>query len=532
MKKCYFYFLFFLLISFQGFSQQVINAIPVQTHFSQEDFEKELEQAGIDLFAFEKVHMVFSKASASRAKVAGAKALRFVSFYCHENQEQETAIALLKATELFQSVEADVWGQIASTEVNDPGMSLQWYLDNKGTRNGAKAGADIRMKDAWDFAKGDEEIIMGFVDTGVKTDHPDLNGRVWNNATEIANDGIDNDENGYIDDMYGWNTYQGNNDIADRLSHGTQINGIVGANSNNSMGFAGMDWHCKLINVRGVNDQGQGITSWWAEGIYYLVDNGAHVINLSLGSVASTEIMEDAVTYAHDNDVTLVAATGNANVNNINYPAAYETVIAVGATDHADDRALWNANGSNYGPEIDVVAPGKAIYGINSFNTSSLQYVTAGTSQATPQVAALASLMLSLNPDLSPDSIAAMIIRFADDQVGPSNTDVAGWDEFFGHGRINAYETLKHLSKVMSVEKMPLATYGSLITSLHHQGNQLNITVGEAGTLKVLGIDGSLMYQSKVAQGNSDILMPELPRGTYILFIENETRFDRMKFIW
>jgi subtilisin family serine protease len=163
---------------------------------------------------------------------------------------------------------------------------------------------------------------------------------------------------------------------------------------------------------------------------------------MSLTSYAQVQVVQDALQYAEDNGVFIVAATGN-DKTGVGYPAKYPTVFAVGATDHADHRAEWSGiYGSNYGPEVDVVAPGKAIYGINPFNNTT-QYVTAGTSQAAPLAAGVAALMLAVDSTLTLDSIRAVMRRTADDEVGLSSEDTPGFDNYHGFGRLNAFEALK-----------------------------------------------------------------------------------------
>lgn len=528
-------FLFFLFLSLalsNSYGQTVVNAIPENTYFKIASIEKALAESDFQIDQlFEEVRLVTCKGMGNVTKKADRQ-VRFVSFYLKADIEVEQVITLLENSTLFTSAEQDHWGELAATEVNDPGMSLQWYLHNRGTRNGAKAGADIRMKDAWDFAKGSEDIIVGFVDSGVKTDHADLEGRIWVNTEEVPNDGRDNDNNGFIDDEFGWNTYSNDADVEDRIAHGTQINGIVGAVPNNILGFAGMDWNCKLMNVRGVDNTGRGLLAWWSQGIYYLVDNGADVINMSLQSTFGSRVLEEAVDYAQENGVLIVSATGNFNRNAISYPAKYESVLAVGATDHADQRALWSgvgSNGSNFGEGIDVVAPGKAIYGLTHTNDFITTYVTAGTSQATPQVSALASLMLSMNPALSPDSITSIITHNADDMVGPELYDKAGWDQYFGHGRINAYKTLKSMSMAMSTQEVASEISTHFKVWPTQVESTLNVQVDvESGQLYCFSANGRLLKRIDLEPGVHQVSLQEFPPNVYLLhWVTNKGSFPQ-----
>lgn len=421
-----------LLMFFLGYSSlqaQTAQSILIAS----ESFDLKLWQSikSSEAFTNDDLHEVFARPKGEEP------VLKFVRV-----QSNEINVQALIRENLFSSVEEDVSGQIASCSFPDPGYSLSWGLENTGSRNGSVAGADISACEAWSITTGDSNIVVGIIDSGNKNNHPDLSGRIWTNQGEIPGNNIDDDNNGFVDDIHGWNTWQGNNDLSDLIGHGTQINGIIGSNPNNGNGFVGVDHACQLINVKGVNNQGQGLNSWWAEGIYYLVDNGADIINMSLTTYAQVQIMQDALQYAEDNGVLVVAAVGNDN-SSVGYPAKFPTVLAVGATDHADNRALWSGvYGSNFGPEVDVVAPGKAIYGINPFNNTT-QYVTAGTSQATPHATGVAALMLALNSELTPDTIRAVLKQTAEDQVGLATEDTPGFDHYHGYGRLNAFEALK-----------------------------------------------------------------------------------------
>ena len=459
------------------------------------------------------------------------RTLRFVSITCSE-EAASSIVSKLATLQYVDYIELDQWGELSSCQsYNDPGWNSQWYLENNGSRNGAVVGADVSACEAWDIAQGDSTILIGFIDSGNKSDHSDLTGRVWTNAGETAGDNIDNDNNGYVDDIYGWNTFNSTNNIADNIGHGTQINGIVGSNPNNGNGFVGLDWNCKLMNVNGVNAQGQGLSSWWAEGIYYLVDNGADIINMSLSIYSNTQVLQDAVDYAMDNEVIIVAAAGNDNIGNISYPAKYSEVIAVGATDHADERAIWNGLGSNHGPEMDVVAPGKAIYGINPFNNTT-QYVTAGTSQATPIVSALCGLLLSLDPSLSGDSIRKIIRKTAEDQVGTSNEDLQGFDNYHGYGRVNCFRALNFVDSLLH----PISGLNNIDNaelwqiSPNPTSNHINVTVEkgrEGQTVFIRNLYGELVLQQRLRSGNSSLDISVLSSGLYFVSLHQNGQFSQ-----
>jgi thermitase len=337
---------------------------------------------------------------------------------------------------------------------NDTYYSRQWSLKNDGsfTMSPAIVGADIDMENAWGIEQGDSTIVVCIIDTGDKLDHPEFAGRIWINSDEIPGNGIDDDGNTKVDDVNGWDFANSDNNPTDDEGHGTNVAGIIGANGNNSLGYAGVDWHCKLMILKGINSANWGYYSWWTDAIYYAVDNGAKVINMSLGGTGSSTTLQDAVTYALNHNVTIVACMMNDNSNTVYVPAFYTGVIAVGSTDANDHRShpfFWDVNsGSCYNSYISVVAPGNYIYGLAFDNNTEYGSYWGGTSQATPHVTGLASLILAQNPSLSPLQIKTILENTAEDQVGPVSEDTPGWDQYYGHGRINAYQALLSVSGI------------------------------------------------------------------------------------
>lgn len=213
----------------------------------------------------------------------------------------------------------------------------------------------IQMSSAWDLSKGNPQIIVAVIDTGIDYNHPDIAANIWFNRDEIAGDGIDNDGNGYIDDVKGWNFCLGNNNPMDGHMHGTHVSGTIGAVTNNAQGVAGINWHVKLMALKGLSDEGSGSTSDLAEAIRYAADNGADVLSNSWGGSGTSAALGDAVNYAYSLGCIIVAAAGNDNSDASGFtPANIQNVIAVSAFDHNDQKAYF----SNYGTKIDVAAPG------------------------------------------------------------------------------------------------------------------------------------------------------------------------------
>ncbi len=358
------------------------------------------------------------------------------------------------ATGQVEYAEPDYIGTIAGVEgqkvvPNDSFFHKQWDMHNDGSFNvyPCKAGVDIDMEDAWTLSQGDSSIVVAIIDAGLRLGHPEFAGRIWHNYAEIPGNGIDDDQNDFVDDYTGWNFAYENNDPTDDQSHGTNVTGILGASGNNNIGYAGMDWNCKLMIVKAIDSTGTGQTSWWTDGVYYAVDKGARVISMSLVGGEFTYAMQDAINYALSSNVVIVAAEGNLNTDAPQYPAAYTGVIAVGATDAVDHRVVhfyWDtvSSGSSYGNNLSVMAPGSYIYGLSNKSDTDYTQFGGGTSQATPHVSGLAALILAKEPQLTPAEVKSIIETTAIDKVGDPAEDTTGYDKYYGHGRINAYHAL------------------------------------------------------------------------------------------
>jgi subtilisin family serine protease len=323
---------------------------------------------------------------------------------------------------------------------NDENFCKQWALQNTG-QNGGTFDADIDAPEAWDIGTGSSDVTIAIIDSGVDYTHPDLANNIWINEDEIPNNGVDDDNNGFIDDIRSWDFCNDDNDPLDDSGHGTHCAGIASAIGNNSIGIAGVCWNCKIMPVKGFDKNGVGWATDLANAIIYATDNGADVISMSWGNYNSTKIIHDAVDYAYSNGVVLVAAAGNIliDISRKFYPAAFDNVIAVAATDKNDYKASF----SNYGEWVDVAAPGEEIYStmptyyveLNSapyFLSMNYDYLD-GTSMACPMVAGLAGLLLSYNPNLTPDEVRNII---------HDSTDWINTDKYIGNGRINAYKAL------------------------------------------------------------------------------------------
>ena len=334
---------------------------------------------------------------------------------------------------------------------NDEMFSKQWYLNNEGQiaptgRGNAKIGADINMVNAWDIEKGSEDIIVAILDSGIKDDHPDLRSRMWINKEEIPDNGIDDDDNGYIDDYKGWDFAYDDNTPTDGFGHGTNIASVIGCSTNNVIGFAGINQKSRLMNCKNLSSNNNGEYIWWAASVKYAVDNGAQIINMSEGGSDFSKTLKTAIDYATAKNVLVCAAMMNKGDDQDYYPASFKGVFAIGATDTDDNRCLrftWGG-GSCWGKHISVVAPGNKIYGLDYESITSYESMWSGTSQSTAIVSGIASLLLSQKPSRTAAEVKEIIISTAKDQVGDSREDKPGWDKYYGYGRVDAYSALTY----------------------------------------------------------------------------------------
>jgi len=450
----------------------------------------------------------------------------------YSDKQIEELIELYRLTDLFEYVEPNFVGHghgYSQTTPNDTFFNRQWSHYNDGTfsLSNSTVDADIDSELAWDITQGNSNLIIAILDSGLKLDHPEFAGRIWTNPSEVQ-DGSDTDSNGFIDDINGgWDFVNNDNNPTDDHGHGTNVAGIAVASGNNSNGYAGVNWNSKIMVCKILDDNNSGLYSWWADAIYYAVDNGASVINLSAGGNGSSTLLENAINYAYNNNVVIVVSTGNQN-SVIQYPARYTNAFAVGSTDSDDTRSapfFWSStSGSNFGPELDFVAPGNYIYGLSYSSNTNFNTYWGGTSQAAPHVAGLVSLLLSVDSNLTVDQIRTILEESSEDQVGDSD-DTIGWDQYYGHGRINAYNALTH--STLSINDIDVLNDNIVLYPNPTSNNNL---------LRVRGIDngiheiniynnlGQLINKNEITVDNliASILIENLKSGLYYINIKNK----------
>lgn len=347
-------------------------------------------------------------------------------------------------SELVESAEMNFLMKYCSnTDVSDPKYSEQWNL------------RAINIPKAWKIEQGNPSVIVGVVDSGIINNHPDLQNQLWNNSDEIPNNGLDDDNNGYVDDLYGWDfsdapTLPGQGDWVNRdnspddeTGHGTHVSGIIAAETDNRIGIAGIASKCKIMTLRAGFRVGLGSflqNDDVAAAIVYAADNGANVINLSLGDTVNAFLIQAAVEYAYTRGCVLVAAAGNSPEPGVYYPAALDEVISVASLD--TNLQLGN---SNFGSSVEIAAPGEDIIStdFNLTNTSNREgYRTrSGTSMATAHVSGVTALLISANPSCDNSQIRQWL-KFSTQELSITN--------LVGAGVVNAFRSLTNQLQLKS----------------------------------------------------------------------------------
>ncbi len=343
-----------------------------------------------------------------------------------ESESVPEAMRRLSKDPNVLSVEPNFIRKATDTTPDDTAFGAQWY-------HGASPGFDTVT--AWDIETGDSSVVIAIIDSGVDTDHPDLVENIWVNTGEIPNNGIDDDLNGYTDDLNGYDFVDSDadpnpapdgidNDSANGIDsgvlHGTHVAGIAAAVGNNGLGVAGVSWDAQIMALRVLDDEGSGSDADIAEAIDYAVDNGADIINMSLGGFGGGVTLQNAVANAISNGVLVVAAAGNDGVS-VNdtpyYPVCYTGVVGVGSIQSDGEASSF----TNYGSDcVDLYAPGSLIYSTYYTDDALYSFTTdygymSGTSMATPGVVGLAGLLYSNDSTVTSTQVANILTATAVD---------------------------------------------------------------------------------------------------------------------
>jgi thermitase len=332
---------------------------------------------------------------------------------------------------------AEVEGPLVPILPHDPQFTDQWALANSGQRGG-KEGADISATLAWSTTTGSDKVVVAVLDSGVDYTHEDLAQNMWVRPANIGP--YQDNELGTADDLNGFNAIDNSSDPMDENGHGTHCAGIIGAEGENNIGIAGVNWKVQIMPLKFMNAGGFGTTKDAIEAINYVIDRkkagvNVRIISASWGSTQKSRALEDVIRKAYENDILFVAAAGNASTNNDrspHYPSSYNVpnVLSVAALDRNDQLAKF----SNYGVKsVAVAAPGVEIL---STWLGNLYEEKSGTSMATPVVAGVAALVLTENPRMSVVDLRKRLIAASDPIIALNGKTVSG-------GRINAAKALE-----------------------------------------------------------------------------------------
>ncbi len=390
---------------------------------------------------------------------------------------------------------------------NDSSFSTLWGLHNTG-QSGGTADADIDAPEAWDLTTGSRDVLVGIIDTGLDRSHPDLAANVWTNPREISGNGVDDDRNGYIDDVSGWDFFANDNNPMDEDDHGTHCAGTIGAAGNNASGVVGVNWQVSLVGLRFLGPSG-GSTSDAIEAVSYATGLGVDLTSNSWGGGSSSSLLQSAIQAAGEANILFVAAAGNDGTNNDtipHYPSNYTNanVISVASSTRTDSRSSF----SNYGAtSVDLAAPGSAILstipggGYASFN---------GTSMAAPHVSGALALLKSVAPLMSAAEMKAKLLSTVDRVAAFNGLTTTG-------GRLNVGRLIEE-----SAGAQPVMSAAQIVEAPGGNGDGI-INPGEAFrillTVTNRGLEPATNVQvqlSKTTAGTSrfDVTQSSLNLGT------------------
>jgi subtilisin family serine protease len=336
-----------------------------------------------------------------------------------------------------QRAEFNYTVSLAEVLPNDPMFSELWGLHNRGL-GGGTFDADIDAPEAWSTQTCSRDIIVAVNDTGIAHSHPDLAANMWVNPGEIPGNRRDDDGNGFVDDVYGYDFANGDGNPDDDHLHGTHVAGTIGAVGNNGRGVVGVCWRVRLMAVKFLNASGYGSTAGAIKSIQYATAMGAHIMNNSWGGGPFSQALRDAIADANDAGVLFVAAAGNdgRKIDAVPfYPASYDVanVLSVAATDRNDRLAIF----SNYGTKnVDLAAPGVAIL---STMPGGAYGVLSGTSMAAPHVVGAAALVWSQDLSLDMSNVKALLLNSVDVIPTLSGKVATG-------GRLNVFNALPRVN--------------------------------------------------------------------------------------
>jgi len=410
----------------------------------------------------------------------------------------EGALAVFQADTRVSTAEANYRLMLEGIP-NDPRFSSMYGLNNTAQTGGTQ-DADIDAPEAWNINTGTKRTIVAVIDTGVDYNHQDLAANMWRNTGEISGDGVDNDGNGYVDDIYGYDFANNDADPMDDNGHGTHVSGTIGAVGNNGIGTTGVNWNTRIMALKFLAADGSGSTAGAISALNYAVRMGANLSNNSWGGGGSSSLLSQAISNAKNAGHIFVAAAGNSGLNNdatANYPSNYDfdNVVAVAATDNKDVLASF----SNYGATtVDIAAPGVGILSTLPGNT----YGTlSGTSMATPHVSGAISLIWDQNPTFTYQQVIAKLYSSVDKIAGLNGKVATG-------GRLNIGNALNgsttnpppadlNGAKILSSEAIGLNS-GAITGFKVKFSEAIQVSTLTAANIKVTSPSGSLLTVSGI----------------------------------
>lgn len=338
--------------------------------------------------------------------------------------------------EIVDTAEGDGYG-FGGGDPDDSRFDEQWALKNTG-QNGGTPGADVNASEFWETLENAPNVVIAVLDSGLNFHHPDLQNIAWVNPHETPQDNRDNDQNGWTDDINGWDFVNDDNDPSDDHGHGSNVTGIIAANRNNGTGVVGMLSSVQILSCKILNSENGGATSDLISGLRYARRQNASVMNLSLQNYPYSQIVDDEISLCQEQGIILSICGGNQGRDNDispNYPSSYPhpNIISVANHDRHDQPWTGSFNPTNFGKErIDLFAPGRLI--LSPILNSSYSSYT-GTSQAAPFVTSVAAAIKQINPEWGPSEIKSAILDTVTKQDSYQNLCLTS-------GRLNAAAAL------------------------------------------------------------------------------------------
>lgn len=490
----------FILIAISSYSQS-------DTKLIKKDGKFKVEYKGKEFDANERILTIKPKDQADLPKnleFIHKNKLGFIDVKIPKGRNIEEYADELLEMGLFEVVEFNAYGEYHSFNSNDTDIASQLYLST------------LNMFDAWELSTGCSSIVVGILDSGIDWEHEDIGigtdsyqniflnpGDAWSDSNDpTTGNGFDDDGNGLIDDWKGWNYSNNTNDSRPVVYHGTFVSGIISAKTNNNKGIAGI--------VGGNNNTGVRLLSYHLgnvpdgsildDAIIDAVDVGVRVIQLSL-SISSSSAINSAIQYAVNNDVLVICCSMNDN-SSVAYPASNSNVMAVGAITASNTRASF----SNYGTELDVVAPGVDIYS----TTLNDNYTTgSGTSFAAPQVSAIAALLFSIDNSLSALEVRNIIESTTQKVGGYSYITTSGhpngtWNDQMGYGLVNAYAAVMAVCPTISGPSI-ICSSGATFT-INNPPDWVSISWAKSNNLQITNGQGTMQITvNRISGGNATI---------------------------